>query len=57
MNVAICEVQNQTDADKEDRQTIQGLIPPLLQVVLERGEKVELEALVYVLSGVMILET
>ena len=46
MNVAICEAQNPTDAEKEeDRQTIQRL-----QVVLERGEKVEVEALVSRLS-------
>ena len=44
MNRAICEAQKQTDAEKEeDRQTIQRLIPSLLQVVLERGEKVEVE--------------
>ena len=48
--MAICEAQNQTDAEKEDRQTIQRLIPPLLHVVLEKGEKVEVEALVSRLS-------
>ena len=47
MNVAICEAQNQTDAEKEDRQTIQRRIPSLHQVILERGEKVEVEALVF----------
>ena len=51
MKVAICEAQNQTDAEKEEvRQTIRRLIPPLLQVVLERGEKVEVKALVSGLS-------
>ena len=57
VNVAICEAQNQTDPGKEDRQTTQRLILPSLQVVLERGAKIELEALVYVLLDVMILET
>ena len=59
MNVAICEAQNQTDAEKEEeRQNTLRLILPFIQVVDKRGEKrieVELEALVCVVLDVITL--
>ena len=57
MNVPICEVQNQTDAEKEeDHQTTQT-DSSFTSSGPRKRKKIELEALVYIAWDVMILET